>query len=186
MKSILVHVNDTDGCEGRLQAAFDIARAFDAHVTCLQAVSYEVFAPGDIYGATMAAALPQIREQAAEFRKKMEADLANEDVAWEWVLRHGLPEHALLGYSPLSDLLVVGPRDSGEAETRASAMLGDLLIKARSPVLVIPDGQDAFELGAPALVAWNGSSEAALALRAAVPLLAKASSGLPDDCQRRA
>lgn len=176
MKSILLHVNDTEGCERRLQVTFDIARAFEAHVTCLQAVSYELFVPGDIYGATMAAALPQIREQAEAFRAKMEADLANEDVAWEWNLRHGLPEHALLEYSPLSDLLVVGPRDGGEAENRASGMLGELLIKARSPVLVVPEGQDSFDVNAPIAVGWNGSSEAALALRAAVPLLQKARS----------
>ncbi|WP_394731083.1 universal stress protein [Altererythrobacter sp. GH1-8] len=176
MKSILLHVNDTEGCEGRLQATFDIARAFDAHVTMLHAVSYEIFAPGDIYGSAVAAALPQIREQAAAFRARMEADLANEDVAWEWVLRHGLPEHALLEYSPLSDLLVVGPRDAGEADTRASAMVGTLLVKARSPVLVMPEGQTAFDAEAPAFVAWNGSSEAALALRAAVPMLKKARS----------
>ncbi|XUU59525.1 universal stress protein [Erythrobacter sp. HA6-11] len=174
MKSILLHVNDTEGCEGRLQSTFDLARAFDAHVTLLHAVSYEVFAPGDFYGSAVAAALPQIRENADKFRARMEADLANEDVAWEWVLKHGLPEHALLDYSPLSDLLVVGPRDGGEVETRASTMLGELLVKARSPVLVVPDGQTAVDVEAPVMVAWNGSSEAALALRAAVPLLAKA------------
>lgn len=174
MKSILLHVNDTEDCEGRLQASFDIARSFDAHVTMLHAVSYEIFAPGDIYGSAIAAALPQIRENADAFRAKMEEDLANEDVAWEWVLRHGLPEHALLDYSPLSDLLVVGPRDEGEAETRASTMLSELLVKARSPVLVVPKGQNAFDVEAPVMVAWNGSSEAALALRAALPMLAKA------------
>ena len=51
-------------------------------------------------------------------------------------------------------------------------MVGGLVLKARAPVLVVPGDARAFDIGAPVLVAWNGSSEAAHALRAAVPLLA--------------
>jgi nucleotide-binding universal stress UspA family protein len=40
------------------------------------------------------------------------------------------------------------------------------------PVLVVPADTKSFDVGAPMLVAWNGSSEGAHALRAAVPLLA--------------
>ena len=46
MKSILLHI-DGDSCmEARMQVALDIARATNGHITCLQAVSYEVFAQG--------------------------------------------------------------------------------------------------------------------------------------------
>ena len=61
MKSILVHAADDSAMEARMQAALDIARATGAHITFLQAVSFEVFAPGDFYGSAMAAALPQIK-----------------------------------------------------------------------------------------------------------------------------
>lgn len=175
MKSILLHVNETAECAGRLHAALDLARAMDAHLTCLQAVNLEIFAPADFYGATMSAIIPQIRQNAERFRAKMEADLANEDVAWEWVVQHRQAEHALLDYSPICDLLVVGPRDGGEAEDRASRMVGDLVMKARTPVLVVPRDQKGFDCNSPAIVAWNGSSESALALRSAVPMLQRAS-----------
>jgi len=36
----------------------------------------------------------------------------------------------------------------------------------------VPEGMTSFDVGAPMLVAWNGSAESAHALRAAVPLLA--------------
>ncbi|MDX1704625.1 MAG: universal stress protein, partial [Altererythrobacter ishigakiensis] len=64
MKSILLHIGDDEGLEARMQVALDLARAFEGHITCLQAVTYEIFAPGDFYGSAMAAAMPVIRENA--------------------------------------------------------------------------------------------------------------------------
>jgi nucleotide-binding universal stress UspA family protein len=175
MKSILLHMNDDAEMQGRMQAALDLARAFDGHVTCLQAVSYEVFAPGDIYGSTIAAAIPAIKQAAEEFRARMEADLANEGVSWEWIFAYGMAEHRLLEYSALQDVVVVGPRDIGMDEARPSRLVGDLVLRGRTPVLVVPGDQKGFDATGPVLVGWNGASEAAIALRAALPLLEKAS-----------
>lgn len=83
MKSILLHIYDDENLPSRVQVALDLAREFDAHLTCLQAVSFEVGVPGDIYGATAAAALPVIREAAEELREKLEKQLKGEDVAWD-------------------------------------------------------------------------------------------------------
>ncbi len=174
MKSILLHINNDDGMEARMQAALDLARAHDAHITCLQAVSYEVFAPGDFYGSAMAAALPKIREAAEKHREEMETDLANEDVSWEWMFLHGMAETRLLEQSPLYDLLVVGCHDVGRTKG-VSHMVGELVLKAPCPVLVVPDELKRFDTAAPVLVAWNGSSESCVALRNALPLLKAAS-----------
>lgn len=173
MKSILLHV-DGDSCmEARMQVALDLARAANGHITCLQAVSYEVFAPGDFYGSAMAAAMPRIKEAAEALRAKVEADLANEDASWEWRFLYGMAESRLLEQSALHDIIVVGPHDIGEEGSHGpSAMAGELAIKAPVPVLVVPGDTKKFDTGAPALIAWNGSSEACVALRMAVPLLA--------------
>ena len=56
MKSILLHIANDRAMTARLQVALDLARASNGHITCLQAISYEVFAPGDFYGSAMAAA----------------------------------------------------------------------------------------------------------------------------------
>ena len=176
MKSILVHANDDTAMEARMQAALDIARATNGHITFLQSVSYEVFAPGDFYGSAMAAALPVIKQAAEEFRAATEADLANEDANWEWKFRYGMAESRLLEQSALHDLIIVGPNDVGEdGAQRPSSMVGELTLKAPTPVLVVPADTKRLDVRAPMLVAWNGSSEACVALRAAVPMLAMAS-----------
>ncbi len=176
MKSILLHIGDDNCMEARLQVALDIARATDGHVTCLQAVSYEVFAPGDFYGSAMAAAMPQIRKAAQDLRARIEGDLANEDVSWEWRFLEGMAETRLLEQSALNDIILVGPHDIGEDGIRGpSSMAGMLALKASAPVLVVPGHIKRLDTKAPMLVAWNGSSEACTALRAAVPLLSLSS-----------
>jgi len=173
MKSILLHINDDMCMDARLQAALDIARACDSHITCLQSVSYEVFAPGDFAGNAMAAALPRIREAAEQLRADIEADLANEDVSWKWRFLYGAAEQKLLEQSALHDVIIVGPHDIGEEGSRGpSTMAGELALDAPAPVLVVPGSTKRMDVRAPVLIAWNGSSEAAVALRAAVPLLA--------------
>ncbi|GMN02674.1 universal stress protein [Erythrobacter sp. MTPC3] len=172
MKSILVHADGDNAMEARMQVALDIARVTGAHITFLQAVSFEVFAPGDFYGSAMAAAMPRIREAAAEVRERITADLENEDVNWEWKFLYGMAEHRLMEQSALHDLVIVGPHDVGEEGTRRpSSMAGTLALKAPVPVLVVPSETKRLDLTSPVMIAWNGSSEACVALRAAVPLL---------------
>jgi hypothetical protein len=47
VKSILLHVYDDTGFEGRLQAALDLARAFEGHITCLHATPLEDYLAAD-------------------------------------------------------------------------------------------------------------------------------------------
>lgn len=175
MKSILLHINDDPGLEARFQASLDLARTFDGHITCLQAITFDILAPGDFYGAAIAAAMTMIRESAEELRAKLEAELANEDVAWEWVFRYGMAEHCLLEQSAINDVVVVGPNDPAGGPGRPSPLVGDLLLRARTPILVIPGNHKRFDCTGPALVAWNGSTESCIALRAALPMLKRAS-----------
>lgn len=170
MKSILLHIDHDNAMKARLQVALDIARATNGHVTCLQAVSYEVFAPGDIYGSAIAAAMPVIKENADALRSEIEHTLKHEEVPWDWRFVYGIASHRLLEHSPLAEIVIVGPTDAGEHGP--SVLVGDLVLKASVPVLVVPAGAKSFDASAPVLVAWNGSAEACHALRAAVPLLA--------------
>ncbi|MEM1051204.1 MAG: universal stress protein [Pseudomonadota bacterium] len=176
MKNILLHVDGDQCFEARMQVALDLARANHGHITCLQAVSYEVFAPGDFYGNAMAAAMPRIKEAAEALRAKFEADLSNEDVSWEWRFLYGMAETRLLEQSALHDVILVGPHDIGdEARRGPSAMAGELAIKAPAPVLIVPGDTKSLDVEAPMLVAWNGSAEASVALRRSLPLLAQSS-----------
>ncbi|UYV14284.1 universal stress protein [Porphyrobacter sp. ULC335] len=172
MKSILLHIDHDQAMQARLQVALDIARATNGHITCLQAVSYEVFAPGDFYGSAIAAAMPVIKENADNLRAKIEKELEHEGVPFDWRFVYGIAPHRLLEASPLADIVLVGPVEAGSDGQGPSALVGDLVLKSPVPVLVVPKDVRSFDIGAPILVAWNGSSEAAHALRAAVPLLA--------------
>lgn len=172
MKSILLHIDHDKAMQARLPVALDIARATNGHITCLQAVSYEVFAPGDFYGSAIAAAMPVIKENAEKLRAQVEQELEHEGVPWDWRFVYGIAPHRLLEASPLADLVIVGPAEAGSDGRGPSALIGDVVLKAPVPVLVVPDGTASLDVGAPMLVAWNGSAEAAHALRAAVPLLA--------------
>ena len=50
-------------------------------------------------------------------------------------------------------------------------LAGDLALTASVPVLALPQDSKALDFDKPALIAWNGSPEAAHAVRAAVPFL---------------
>ncbi|HEY1721499.1 MAG TPA: universal stress protein [Magnetospirillaceae bacterium] len=83
-------------------------------------------------------------------------------------------EPAVLRYALVSDLIVtVLP---GKGMERRIEPLNAALFDAGRPVLGVSAGSTSDILGAPAIVAWNGSSEAARALTAALPLLRDASS----------
>ena len=170
MKSILLHIDHDHALPARLQVALDFARATNGHITCLQAVSYDVFAPGDFYGSAIAAAMPLIKENAEHLRSQTERMLTHEAVSWDWRFTYGSTTHRLLEYSPLADVVIIGPSDLGERGP--PSLVGDLVLKSPVPVLVVPEGTKAFDVSAPMLVAWNGSAEACHALRAALPLLA--------------
>ncbi len=82
-------------------------------------------------------------------------------------------EPAVLRYALVSDLIVTVLPAKG-MERRAEP-LNAALFDAGRPVLGVPAGSSPQIAGAPAAVAWNGSSEAARALTAAIPLLRTAS-----------
>lgn len=176
MRSILLHIQDDRGLKARFEIAGDIARAFDSHVTCLNSIPYEETAPGEPYGFAFSAMVPIIREAAAELKQKITTDLENEDFAWDYHEVHGGAYHALIAHAALSDLVILGTADAQIGGARPAPALGAFLTHARSPALVVPEGSGRFDVSAPALVAWDGSAEASNALRAAMPLLARAKS----------
>jgi nucleotide-binding universal stress UspA family protein len=175
MRSIVLHIHDDDCFEGRFQAALDIARAFDGHITCIQPIPVDLMGPGDIYSVSGAELVPILRENADRFRQLVEARLADEDVSWDWVQEFDGAGNLLLAYAALADLVVLGTQDP-RGGRGASSLAGQVAIHARTPVLAVPAGTRGFDVAASAIVAWNGSIEASRALRGALPLLRRAAS----------
>ena len=179
MKSVLVHINRDDGQEARFQAALDLVRAFEGHLTCLQVAPIEAFAAVDPYGVSLllAQTIEQIRDFEQEEKAKFEERLSNEGLSWDWHSHSGDPTRLIADHSWLADLVVVSmPGREWKPRIEAPPISAEVVTKSRAPVLVMPDASRGFDCSGPVAVAWNGSPESCAAIRAALPLLKKASS----------
>jgi nucleotide-binding universal stress UspA family protein len=178
MKSILLYANQDAQFASRLSAALDAARLFEARLTCVQVTPFDAFIMGDPFGGIYA--LPSVVEHVAraerEHREQVEERLRQEGIAWSWERFDGAPEQVLARRAGLADLLVLSLPDADQADhERTLDMIGSVATAVRSLVLGVPAGAAGFRPGEPAMIAWNGSPEAAHALRLAVPLLRNSS-----------
>lgn len=176
MRSILLHVSDDTCMEARLQVALDLAREFGAHIACLQPVAFDFAVPGDLYGTMIAELIPIIQENADKLRDRLCARLANEDVTWDWQQEEGPARPLLMRAEALADLVVLGARDAASDGKGPSSLAGYMAVHGRSPLLVVPETARSLDVRGAAMIGWNGSLEAADALRGALPMLRKASS----------
>ena len=188
-KNILIHLDHSSGCQNRLEAAFDLARNFDAKITGLFVVadyiipSYvEAQISVDVMTDVTEKALARARGTLEEYQKlAREAGVSMEARVMEGQLIPILREH-----SKYSDLLLLG-QDHPEDHDNASYGLADsLLFEGGCACLVVPHSGKLKPLGKRVLLTWNASRESARALREAMPLLAGAEtvvmlSSEPDD-----
>jgi len=177
MKSILLHVYDDAGLESRLQAAFDLARAFDGHITCLHATPYPEYFMVD---PSLASALPielyeEMETKRLAMQTKIEQRLRVEAIPWTWSHVDQSAADSLIRLSPLSDVIVLS-LDDRSAYGKAETLVATVATGALPPVLAMPKAARSLDTNAPMIVAWNGSAEALTALRGAVPLLRQAAS----------
>ncbi len=178
MKTILVHIEADEGQESRLQAAFDLARAFGGHLACLQVTPYAAYAMGEpAMGAFPVTALVDaINAQRRTERVAVESRLQAEGVSWNWISRDGDVVERLSEAARLADIVVMS---SGPFANNGGAQLsitGDVAIHAPALVCAVPAASRGIAVTGAAVIAWDGSQEAALAMRQALPLLRMAES----------
>ncbi len=174
MKTIFVLMHQDAGQEARLQAALDFARAFGAHLTCLGIARLPVII-GDVYGITGQEKIIEAeREAEADNRARIEARLLREGVSWDWVEAVGDIAPTITALSDLADLILLNRKlDNSEGPDMLN-IAGSVLLGAHKPVLAVPQSSRGIDIAGRAAVAWDGSSESANALRAAVPMLCRA------------
>jgi nucleotide-binding universal stress UspA family protein len=174
MKNVLVLMHDDAGQEARFQAAVDLTRALDGHLSCVDVAAPPVVVldyPA-LGGAAMV--LEDERESEAMNRSRMEARLRAENLRYDWVETVGFISPSIRDAAALSDLIVLN-RDIKNSYPDMEEVAGELIIKAGRPIVAVPAEAKGFDAYGPALVAWDGSAEAEKALRAAVALLRLAS-----------
>ena len=177
IKDLLVHLDETPASTARLQAALGLASACGAQISALYLVA-EPFLPG-MGGRHLPAEL--LREHLAHAEAEAEAVLAAARAAAE---RHGLTLAVLRAGGPLdrlpqllarharcTDLTIVGQADLAAHGVDDTALIEAAFMDSGRPALVIPREHTAVLPPRRAIVAWDGSREAARAASDAIPLL---------------
>lgn len=173
MTSILVHIYEDDGLDARLQAAFDLARALNGHLTCLHATPYEDYLASDPF---VAMALPvefstKMKRRREALKTRMEERLTAEGVSWDWLHLDEPMSDALIRLSSLADLVITSFGGRAVERRDARPLAASVAMGGRAPVLAVPDSLGRLALDKPVAIAWNGSPEAAAAMRGAMPIL---------------
>ena len=175
MKNILVPANDDAGREARLQAALDLGRATRGHVRLLSLAALHHF-PDDAGGAISAVLLREEWERIRADQARIEPRLADEEVGFDFIEAAGDAATELIRAAQLADVIVVNralddSRDAGDLRALAEAVI----LRSGRPVLAVPERPLGIDFRGEAMIAWDGSAQAAAALRAAAPLLTLAS-----------
>lgn len=171
MKNIVLLVHDDAGQESRFQAALDLTRALEGHLTCVDVAIFPLVV-GDIYAVSVEASLITDEfDREAENRKRLEARLAVEDVSWNWIDAKGGIAGALRDKGRLADIIVVSRRLDSAPLPEMRAIASEVVIGSGKTVVAVPEHGTGFGAAGRAMIAWDGSEEAEKALQAAVPLL---------------
>jgi hypothetical protein len=176
--TILLHIQNDRSNEQRLQFALSLARATGAHLECAQITPIEAYVTTGTLGGVLALgkAMEKVDADDNAMESRIRSRLALEDVSWDYEHVTGYETVELVHRAALADLLIVG-RDphASRAQRPQLSVLGDILDNCRTQLLIPATGGGGFDPFGPALIAWNGSYEAANATRAAIGLLKLAS-----------
>lgn len=178
IKSILFVVHDDDGLDDRFQAALSVARACSAHLQLLHVIPIQAYTAIDTYGGAFVSGevVEALEGEADKIRKRLEEHLRNEDVSWNYEVTTSAFLAEVIQNSALADLVVMGRKPHWhEFSNTGPGLLGALICSTHTLLCVPGDKRKIFDPFGKALIAWNGSIEAANAVRASVGLLKMAS-----------
>jgi nucleotide-binding universal stress UspA family protein len=176
--TILLHILDDEFHDQRIDNGLALARACSAHLSCLHVTPIEAYVASDTLGGifVMSDVMRKLDERDYELRNKVELRLAKEDVSWDYEQVTGNVASVIVGRAALADLLVTA-RQPRQADFVAPTVgfIGDLLQRARTPLFIPAFNGPNFDPAGTAVIAWDGSIEAANAVRASLGLLKLAS-----------
>lgn len=173
--TLLLLLDDDTGADARLGYAIDLARRLESHLVGLscrrQSEGAAMTLADDPSGRESRRAEDAALSREAQFRRRCEAGRVAFDVA----IRDAAPLDALIEQSIGADLLVIGQPDPLDgAFERRMQLVAQLLARSPRPTLVLPAYMDRVQAGSTALVAVDGSTQAARAVADALPLLERA------------
>ena len=174
LRHLLVHLDKSEACAVRADVAIALAKRFGARLTAVYAVcdpDVPSVASRDRYvfverAAGKAQAAFRLHASASDIEADWQADIGESDLQ---VIR------SVVLRSREADLVVLGQVDPETADGSVpEALVEHTVLHAGRPVLVVPYAGHFHAFGRRAVVAWNGSREAARAVHDALSLLAVA------------
>ena len=175
---ILVQVTADASAERRVRIAAGVAQRHDASLlgvflgppspSAFTASGVDLPLTGRTLDLLLEEARVKLAEDADQARRVFE-DIAASHPRLEWMEPHEVD--AFAAACRTADLIV-----TGNARERAEASPDTLVFATACPVLAVSNVGSSMTVGDRIVVAWNGSREAARALRDAKPLLQQASS----------
>ena len=178
VKTILLHVQNDEAIGQTLETALSLARACEAHLDCLHVTPIQAYVAMDSFGGVfvMGDVFKAVEDEEGLIKARLKAELSKEDVSWDYTQTTGDVPSQLIGRAALADLIVTSrqPRRT-DFQGSTIGILGDLLHRSRTPLFIATDDRKVPDPTGSVLIAWNGSFEAANAVRSAIGLLKLAS-----------
>ena len=176
MKTILLHIHDDNASEARMQTALDLARAHNGHLMCVQVTPMTAYVATTDFGGVFVLndVVDAVGKMEQKLRADTEAQLARENVPWSYEHYDGDLAATLVARSSLADVVILTRCVRAPLPGEPEPLAGDVAVHASTPVLAVPPDLNGFDACGAAFIAWNGSAEAANALKAALPMLQQA------------
>ena len=176
-KNLVLHLDHSQGCRNRLEAAFSLAREYEAEITGLFVVPIyivpayvEAQISVDLINDVTEQALAKAQQTADEYRQLAEAA----GVEFNVHVIEGQLVSVLREHSKYADLLILGQDDPEDPDNISYGLADALLFEGACPCLVVPHDGKLKPPGKRILVTWNASRESSRAVRGALPLLQSA------------
>lgn len=176
-KTILAVLNDPDSASGVIETAIMFCNQTGGHLIGLFAEAPEqvfIYAPMEVpSAATISAMQEAAQERADKIENIFRARVEREGLSFEWrkfLTAGGFSSSGVIDSARSADLIICGQID----EDTPSALRSDielLIFECGRPVLMVPYILKTPKPVEKALIAWNGSREAARAAFDALPLL---------------
>ncbi|GGF43709.1 hypothetical protein GCM10011611_57610 [Aliidongia dinghuensis] len=176
LKDLLLVLDAGPANDDRLALAIGLAKRFDAHLVGLHPSSTaegslsSIGFDSALFDAAMRETLARLEARSAKVRAAFEAATQREAVSAEWRVARGYPGPETVLNARYADLVILGQRrpDDSPLDTPDPA---DVVLDAGCPALIVPYAGRFERIERHALIAWNASSQAARAVRDALPLL---------------
>jgi nucleotide-binding universal stress UspA family protein len=174
-RSLMVHLDLEQCSESALRVTCELADRFKSNVIGVTAglPAVPVHADGMVASSVLEADFEQLNQAIGRCETRFRSALKDFGSSREWRSDAAYPADFLAAEARAADLLVVGRCENAAAGPYQQLDIGDAVMKAGRPILVVPPHGTSLAINR-ILIAWKDTTEARRAISAALPLLKQA------------